>query len=329
MTDETVIKEYIEAITGKRDALQTQGVTSAELPRYVTGLYNLRDAVLLGIPVVFAILRSTTLPSVVELARHYDMLKGRVHKEIVFVGDSITTRAAERLVRRRIPHIVAGRQLFLPFLLLDIKSTGALLKDVELPEATKLGQWSEALVIRQLIHKDLDGISGAEIARKTGMSIMTAQRAVSQLTSANLCRLEERGRKKILHFDDVHSLWEKAAKILLPPLSMTLALDEIPKGLPTFVAGTSALAKSTLLAEDEIPVFATSRRNYARVARTGQVPLEDAKFRLELWDRDPALTAEDGVVDPISLYLNMRHGDDRVRIALADLLRRLDLGEPS
>jgi hypothetical protein len=84
-----------------------------------------------------------------------------------------------------------------------------------------------------------------------------------------------------------------------------------------------------LLAEDEIPVFATSRRNYARVARTGQVPLEDAKFRLELWDRDPALTAEDGVVDPISLYLNMRHGDDRVRIALADLLRRLDLGEPS
>ncbi len=329
MTSEIRITEYLEAITGKRDALQTQGVTTAELPRYVAGLYDLRDAVLLGIPIVFAILRSATLPSVVELERHHEMLKGRLHKEVVFVGDSITTRAAERLVRRRIPHIVAGRQLFLPFLLLDIKSTGTLLKDMEAPEATKLGQWSEALVIRQLIHKDLDGMSGAEVARKTGMSIMTAQRAVTQLTSANLCRLEEQGRKKILRFDDVHGLWQKAGKILLPPLSMTIALDEIPKGLTTFVAGTSALAKSTLLAEDQIPVFATSRRGYTRVTRIGQVPAEDAKFRLELWDRDPALTAEDGVVDPISLYLNMRHGDERVRIALADLLRRFDLGEPS
>jgi hypothetical protein len=329
MTNETMIKEYLEAITGKQDAIRIKGVISADLPRYVTGLYDIRDVVLLGRPVVFAILRSATLPSVVDLERHYEMLKGRVHKEIVFVSDGITTRVAERLVRRRIPHIVAGRQLFLPFLLLDIKSAGTVLKDLELPESRKLGQWSEALVIRQLIHRNLDGISGAEIARKTGMSVMTAQRAVSQLTSANLCRLEERGRKKILHFDDVHSLWEKAAKILLPPLSMTLALDEIPKGLPTFVAGTSALAKSTLLAEDEIPVFATSHRSYARVAKTAHVPLENAKFRLELWDRDPALTAEDGVVDPISLYLNMRHGDDRVRIALADLLRPFDLGELS
>ena len=51
------------------------------------------------------------------------------------------------------------------------------------------------------------------------------------------------------------------------------------------------------------------------------MPLQDAKRRLEVWDRDPALTAADGNVDPVSLYLNMRHGDDLVRIALADLLR--------
>jgi hypothetical protein len=36
-------------------------------------------------PVVLGILRSTTWASVVDLARHYEMLKGRVQKEIVFV----------------------------------------------------------------------------------------------------------------------------------------------------------------------------------------------------------------------------------------------------
>lgn len=329
MTDENTIAAYLRAITGKRDALQTRGVTSADVPRYVTGLYELRDAMLLGIPVVLAILRSATLPSVVELARHHEMLKARVSKEVVFACDSISARTAARLVRRRIPHIVPGKQLFLPFLLLDIKSVGTLVETMEAPEPMKLGKWSEVLVIRQLIHRDLDGMSGADVARKRGMSLMTAQRAVSQLTSAKLCTLEERGRKKILRFDDVPELWQRASKILLPPLSMTLALREIPRGLSTFVAGTSALARSTLLAEDAIPVFAASRHEYARLIQPSQVAAEDAKFRLELWDRDPALTAEGGVVDPISLYLNLRHGDERVRMALAELLRRYDLGEPS
>ena len=230
---------------------------------------------LLGMPVVLAILRSTTWASVVDLARHYEMLKGRVQKEVVFVGGGLTSRAADRLVRRRIPHLVAGRQLFLPFLLLDIKSTGTLIKD-ELPEVMKLGQWAEALVIRQLLHKDLDGLSGTDVARKTGMGVMTTQRAVSQLNSANLCRLDEVGRKKILRFDESQNLWEKAVKILMPPLSMTVTLDKIPDGLQTFVAGISAIARSTLLNESEIPVFAASRRNFARINRVGQVPLEDA-----------------------------------------------------
>ena len=110
---------------------------------------------------------------------------------------------------------------------------------------------------------------------------------------------------------------------------MTLSLHELPKGLPAFVAGTSALAKSTLLAEDAIPVFAASRRSYMHCVQPSQVSVEETKFRLELWDRDPALTADDGVVDPISLYLNLRYGEDRVRIALADLLRQHNLGEPS
>ena len=327
MTDQNAISEYLKLISGKRDALQDLRVTTADLPRYVIGLYDLREAVLFGVPVVLAMLRTDSIPSVVELARHHEMLKDRMNKEIVFASDSITTRTADRLIRRRIPHIVTGRQIFLPFLLLDIKSTGDLLKNMEAPEPTKLGQWSEALVIRQLIHRDLDGISGADVVRKTGMSPMTAQRAIGQLAAANLCWLENRGRKKILRFDDARTLWQRANKILLPPLSMTLALGEVPKGLSTFVAGTAALARSTLLAEDEVPVFAISRRAYAHGPQLSQVPTDDAKCRLELWDRDPALTAEEGIVDPISLYLNLRHGDERVRIALLDLLRQYDLGE--
>ena len=326
---EIKVREYLEAITGDREVLRLEGTASVDVPRYLSGLYDLRDVALLNIPVVVAILRPVTLPSVIDIERHYEILKTRSQKEVMFVFDSISARTAERLISRRIPHIVVGKQVFLPFLLVDIKSAGHLRNRVSLPNTTKLGPWTESLIIRQLLDRDLEGTTGTEIARKMNTSVMTAQRAVSQLKAANLCRFEEQGKKHILRFDDQDSLWEKSSKILLPPLSMTLALSDVPKGLQTFVSGVSALAKSTLLAEDEIPVLATSRRNYARVEKKVTVPIEDAKFLLEVWDRDPALTAKDRVVDPISLYLNMRHGDDRVRIALADLLRSFGLGELS
>jgi len=329
MMQEIKVREYLEAITGDREVLRLEGTASVDVPRYLSGLYDLRDVALLNIPVVVAILRPVTLPSVIDIERHYEILKTRSQKEVMFVFDSISARTAERLISRRIPHIVVGKQVFLPFLLVDIKSAGHLRNRVSLPNTTKLGPWTESLIIRQLLDRDLEGTTGTEIARKMNTSVMTAQRAVSQLKAANLCRFEEQGKKHILRFDDQDSLWEKSSKILLPPLSMTLALSDVPKGLQTFVSGVSALAKSTLLAEDEIPVLATSRRNYARVEKKVTVPIEDAKFLLEVWDRDPALTAKDRVVDPISLYLNMRHGDDRVRIALADLLRSFGLGELS
>lgn len=327
MDRRTEISEYLRTITGRRDSVQVKEAPTADLPRYITGLYELRAASVLGVSVILATLKPTATPSAVELGRHYELLKTRVGTEVVFTG-AINKRTAERLIRRRIPHIIVGRQLFLPFLLLDIKSADAF-DDTDAPEPNKLSQWSEALVIRQLLRRDLGGMAGADIARATGMSPMTAQRAVSQLTAAKLCRVEEHGRRKVVRFDDITSLWKDASKVLAPPLSMSVTLATLPKGLPTFVSGSSALARSTLLADDEIPVFAASRRLFRRLGSPRQARIDDAKVRLELWDRDPSLTAADGVVDPISLYLNMRHGDDRVRIALTDLLRQHDLAEPT
>ena len=321
------IAEYIRTITGRRNSLEVNDAPKADLPRYIAGLYELRNASVLGVSVVLATLRPPATPSAVELGRHYELLKTRVGREVIFTG-AIHKRTAERLVRRRIPHIVVGRQLYLPFLLLDIKSADAF-DDLDVPEPNKLSQWSEALVIRQLLRRDLGGMAGADIARATGMSPMTAQRAVSQLTAAKLCRVEEQGRRKIVRFDDVTSLWNDASKMLAPPLSMSITLATLPNDVPTFISGTSALARSTLLADDELPVFAANRRLFRRAGSPRQAAADDARYRLELWDRDPSLTAADGVVDPISLYLNMRHGDDRVRIALAELLTQHDLGEPT
>jgi len=323
------LRAYLGRITGRSDPIHFTGRSEVDLPRYIGGLYELHQASLLGIPAVLAILRSGDVPSVIEMSRHYELLKTRTGAEVVFVTDVAGQRTGERLIHRRIPHIVIGRQIFLPFLLLDIKATGRLLAGNEAPQVIRLSQGAEVLLIRQLLRGDLNGLSGADLARMTSLSAMTAQRAVGQLVAANVCQLEAEGQRKILRFADKASLWLDAVKILTPPLSKIVMLESLPPALPTYVAGATALARSTLLADDEIPVFATSRRHYSRLDHPRSVPTEDAKVRLEIWDREPALTANDGVVDPISLYLNMRDGDDRVRIALAELLQQHDLGVPS
>jgi hypothetical protein len=321
--------EYIQTITGRHGSCHIHSALDADLPRYMDHLYALHTAAILEYPVVLAILKPSGTPSVIEISRHNELLKKRTGCHVVFIADNLDTRTAERLIRRNIPNIIVGKQLYLPFLLLDVKSKSTLQNWIEAPKLTKLSQWAEALLIRQLLRGDLAGMAGIEVARTINMSPMTAQRAISQLTAANLCQLDAQGNRKILRFEDTPSLWDKAKKILTPPCAKVLTLEQLPPDVPTFVSGTLALSQSTLLADDALPVYATSRRLFSRCASTRHVAAEDATVRLELWERDPALTAQGGVVDPISLYLNMRNDEDRVRIALTELLRKHGLGEYS
>jgi hypothetical protein len=91
---------------------------------------------------------------------------------------------------------------------------------------------------------------------------------------------------------------------------------------------TRAFDDCSALAEPDHAVVAVGREDWRAIQRhqpTRLVPaLEPGATELEVWIYPPALHAEKGLVDPLSLYLSIKaSGDERVEAALEEMMGRL------
>jgi hypothetical protein len=119
---------------------------------------------------------------------------------------------------------------------------------------------------------------------------------------------------------------EKALPFLRSPLKKRIHVL-LPKNLhPGPVAGLTALARQTDLAEPDHDVYALSRNKWKALKAKSKivelpVPEPDAA-EIEVWGYDPELFAVGGIVDPWSLYLSLKdHQNERVEAALEEMIR--------
>ena len=88
------------------------------------------------------------------------------------------------------------------------------------------------------------------------------------------------------------------------------------------LAGESALASATLLAEPAHPVYAVSAAQWKHAQQRGMCALpspEPAACLLQIWSYNPDISQLDGSVDPLSLILSLRNErDERVQQALIE-----------
>ena len=99
--------------------------------------------------------------------------------------------------------------------------------------------------------------------------------------------------------------------------------------LPGLLSGLGALAHRSMLSDPGTVDLAIDRRGWKALheAKAAGVPAmvdEPGATTLEVWSYAPALFAADGWVDPLSLYLSLRHTqDERVQTALDQMLQEL------
>ena len=163
-------------------------------------------------------------------------------------------------------------------------------------------------------------------ATTLGYTPMTVSRAVKELTEAGIGEIRRGPRARSLYFvDGPAEVWEKAKPFLRSPIKRveqslpagTLHPSEAP------VAGLSALAEQTNLAEPQWPVRAVTSRQWLSVTRAGLVPLPEpipGIVEWQVWTYDPGLGASRKIVDPLSLTLSLQSAsDERVQLALEEL----------
>lgn len=321
------LEDYGQALTGDRVLLAADAGAKSRLPVFLNALYEPLKGELFGRQWTFLVQRAGTSSTPAEIANHARLAARALHADVVLVFSALPAFNRKRLVQKRVPFIVPGRQIFLPTHYVDLKERGT---GSALPRPSdRVSVPGQVLLLFHLLKgSEPSERPLSEWAAVLKYSRMTLTRAAQELANAGLASRTERGKMVLLRFaPERRQLWERAVPLLSDPVARRTHV--LLKGAPpsdALEAGLTALARYSDLAEGSQRILAMSRRALEAAEQRGLMEVvhdaETGTTAVEQWRYEPRLLAENGrTVDPLSLYLSLRGaGDERVQAALKQLL---------
>jgi hypothetical protein len=326
MGRETELARYLTEVFGQAFHLQTLPLASVrEVPLFLRTAYRFARATLLGRTFLVAIEPDgvpTATPT--EYARHAETLRSVTGLPVALVLLPVPTHVRNRLVHQGVPFVVPGRQMFLPFLALDLREHDS--RPVRGAGAVLTGA-AQAVLLGHLLGRPVADVPLGDVAVAFGYSAMTLTKIAVELASAGLATATREGRTRRLRFAMARpDLWQRALPLLASPVRLRVWVSGWGgKEVRKVAAGLTALERCTDIADDRIPTYAMTRPDLrAAVARGDLVTCEsedEAMAAIEGWRYDPATLATGDCVDRLSLYLALRDtADERVQKELRTLL---------
>ena len=296
----------------------------AKLPYFLQDAFELHELELLGRPILLAIDRQANKPALANVRAQLDKLRALAGHPVVYVTGALASYERKRLIEQKVPFIVPGNQLYLPDLGIDLREYFR-----QRPQVldTALSPATQAMLITALLRKPWQADwQPAAIVTALGYTPMTLSRAVKELTAAGIATLHSEGRARWLRMAiSPTETWEHAKPLLRNPVKRRVWAHPIPKLKPPHVrlAGLSALAHISMLAEPQWPIYAVGPAQWKAAMQAGVETLPEqlpGTCEWQLWHYSPALVPDSVTVDPLSLTLSLQdEADERVQLALGEL----------
>jgi len=319
---------YIEALTGLRPTLEQQpDPLVSGVPLFLRERYAFLEMQLFGRRLRFAMEKEQPDKlSPTEYGRHAALLKQLFGEDVALVIPKMPAYVRNRLVREGIPFIVPGAQMFLPMLLIDLRER---FSKAESRIQDKLSPVSQLVVVYQILRDPVGQIPLGQLGEKLAYSPQAMSHAQEELQIANLCEVRRAGKMVFLDFTlRGKALWERAEPTMSSPVRRSQWVRWGQPRARAVAAGTTALSRLSMLAEDSVETYAMRDRAVVTALEKGELfgcgGREEADARMESWKYDPWVLAENGSADPCSLYLSLRRsGDERVQKEIRFLIGRL------
>lgn len=252
--------------------------------------------------------------SFVAYKKQYLKIKQITKYPIVLQLKSITQYQRKTLIEEHIPFVVEGSQIYLPFLAIYLTE-----KCREIAEVEKFTPITQLVFLYLFYHKEK--ITATDLANKINCTTMSVSRAYKTLLDTLLFHTESYGVKKYLvSSSEDGELLRNAEKYLINPIEKIVYVQK-DAVMPDFVAsGIWALSNKTMInATDFEKCYAISKKTHFSIEDL--VPkalyLSGQGVKVERWYYDPAVLAENGIVDDISLVLSIKDNvDERIQMEL-------------
>ncbi|MCR4682042.1 MAG: MarR family transcriptional regulator [Clostridiales bacterium] len=310
--------DYLTKALGIKVLYRDHGAT-AFLPNYLYSRYDLEAASLDGIRVVF-VRPKTGLDSVSDVKKHLERIKDAFDAFPVLIPERLTFRERAYLLRSRIPFVVDGKQIYLPFMATYLQQRC----DIEKSSAEQFLPSAQVLLLH-FIYNGCDELMTSDAARVLGFSPMSISRASRQLEETGILKSEKRGVGKALISDkEPEELFEEAQRLLMNPVKRTVYMQKNELGVKLPLSGHSALSEYSMLNPPRLESYAACSISKWKGVASGNLLDENDQCAVELWRYDPKKLSKDGCVDRLSLALALRNDtDERTEEAVEEMLHQL------
>nr|WP_298718616.1 hypothetical protein [uncultured Steroidobacter sp.] len=297
-----------------------------KLPYFLRDAFYLNTLRLFDREFLLASPRQGQIPGLSALRTQLDKVAQVAGCPVVFTASALASYERKRLVEQKVPFVIPGNQLYLPDLGIDFREYFR-----QAPAAvTALTPATQAVFIAALLRKEWQvQWQPAEVTTALGYTAMTLSRAVRELTAAGLVGGHQEGRTRIVEMKyPPAEAWEHAKPLLRSPVKRSVWLEEDLRGRVSEspLAGLSALAFYSMLAEPPRPIYAVGVAQWKAVQRAGVTTLPESRSDASLWQvwsYAPNLLPGSEAVDPLSLTLSLQdEQDERVQQALQELRGR-------
>ena len=324
LTLATAVRHYLHTVLGIAMPAVKPWARANELPYFLRDAFQFSELELLGQPIVLAMGRAEHKQSLSEVRTWLDRVRALADQPAVYVTDALASYERRRLIEQKVPFIVPGNQLYLPDLGLDLREYFR--QRAPAAEAA-LSPSAQAMLITALLHQPWQvEWQPSKVALVLGYTPMTLSRVVKELTAAGLATAYTVGRSRWLRMEQPpEQVWERAKPALRTPVKRTVWIAAYgPAGNQQGrLAGLSALARYSMLAEPKWQVYAVSAADWKAATDAGVRELPEhvaGAQEWQLWRYSPALVPDVATVDALSLTLSLLDSaDDRIQLALDEL----------
>jgi DNA-binding MarR family transcriptional regulator len=290
-----------------------------KLPLYIALEYELFTARLLNTNVLLAQKKTKEPLSIIRYKIQFRTLTRVFKCPVILVLPDMEAYKRNRLIQQRINFVIDGKQIFLPELLLDIREY-----NLKVDKNDILTPAAQCILLYHLQKESLNNCTYQQIAEKVKYPYLSVTRATDILQKLGLCTVNTSKIKIIIFEDDKKALWQKALAYFRTPVLRTVYYERISNEDVCFISDINALAYYTNINPEKEVQLAVSLDELKNIvlSEEREYPRDyDCKYSVQIWRYNPAILAENGVVDPLSLYLSLNwNKNERVEMALEQLI---------
>lgn len=318
------IKAYFDEILGTNIHIKKVLADALKaLPLILTTKWDFYEANLFNKNILLVDIKNFQELSTDSIAKYFEITRSIKNKIPVAVLKTIDNYKRKRLIERKIPFLIPGKQMYLPDLLIDLKDTLSIARK----SSDIMDPATQFLFLVHILKGTIEGVSFKNLANQLGYGKMTISRVADYLKENNLCKITGSKEKQFIFEKNKKDLWNRSLPLLVSPVKRSVGVTGSIQTKDLKASNINALSHYTEIADENKNYYAINLKDFESLTKKNniqEIEILESETIFEIWKYNPNILAIGNFVDPLSLYLIFREDEDeRIQQSLIALINEV------